>query len=100
MPPEADCVALIMAGGRSARMRVTAGPLHKALVPVGGIPLIERNTRSLLSEGFQQIVVAVSIHEPAIGEFVEARCSALASHHGATVRVLWETTALGTNPQC
>ena len=78
--------ALIMAGGRSARMRATMGPLHKALVPVAGVPLLERNLRAIEAEGFSDIVVAVSALERDIGEYVIRRGK----------NVLWEETPLGT----
>jgi len=87
--------AIIMAGGRSERMRATAGPLHKALVPVLGMPLLERNLRVLLSEGFRDIVVAISKAEPQIGEFLDA-LRPIANSHGAHLQILWEETPLGT----
>jgi mannose-1-phosphate guanylyltransferase/phosphomannomutase len=77
-------------------MRATAGPLHKALVPVRGIPLIERNLRVLLREGFQDIVVAVSQKEPAIGDFIETHCRLLVQSFGARLQILWEQTPRGT----
>ena len=71
--------ALIMAGGRSERMRTSGGPLHKALVPVLGVPMIERNLCGFLSEGFHRIVVAISASEQAVAEYVEGRGRALAN---------------------
>src|SRR5437588_2394609 len=88
--------AVIMAGGRSERMRRTAGPLHKALVPVLGIPLLERNLSTLLAEGFEDVVIAISSAEPAVGEYVESSCRGLAESRGARLEILWEETALGT----
>src|SRR5438128_1927629 len=91
-----DCRALIMAGGRSERMRATAGPLHKALVPVLGVPLLERNIRVLLSEGFQDIVVAISNAEPSIAQYVNGAGRTLAQSCRARLEILWEETPLGT----
>jgi NDP-sugar pyrophosphorylase family protein len=88
--------ALIMAGGRSQRMRATAGPLHKALVQVSGIPLIERNLQVLLSQGFRDVVVAINEQERAIGDYVETRGVRLASASGAHLQTLWEQQPLGT----
>jgi mannose-1-phosphate guanylyltransferase/phosphomannomutase len=96
MSNNTDCRALIMAGGRSERMRATAGPLHKALVPVCGVTLIERNLRLLLDEGFQDIVVAISRAEPMIGDFLERHCQALVAPYGTRPQILWEDTPLGT----
>jgi NDP-sugar pyrophosphorylase family protein len=96
MPMHDDARAIIMAGGRSERMRATAGPLHKALVPVLGVPMLERNLRVLLSEGFRDIVVAISKAEPQIGEFLDTALRPIAESHGAHVRILWEDRPLGT----
>ncbi|PYV14436.1 MAG: hypothetical protein DMG07_11990 [Acidobacteria bacterium] len=88
--------ALIMAGGRSERMRTSGGPLHKALVPVLGVPMIERNLCALLSEGFHRIVVAISASEQAVAEYVEGRGRALANARQAELEILWERQPLGT----
>jgi NDP-sugar pyrophosphorylase family protein len=96
MPIPADCAALIMAGGRSERMRATAGPLHKALMPVRGTPLIERNLHTLLSEGFRDIAVAANVNEQAIGDYVETRGRSLARSFEADLRAIWEEVQLGT----
>ncbi len=54
------CTAIIMAGGRSERMRSTAGQTHKALISVLGVPMIERNLLALFAQGFRNVIVAVS----------------------------------------
>jgi NDP-sugar pyrophosphorylase family protein len=87
MPKSDDCRALVMAGGRSLRMRATSGPLHKALVPVAGVSLLERNVRALLEQGFRDIVVAISKDEPEIGRAAERH---------AGVKIFWEDVPLGT----
>jgi NDP-sugar pyrophosphorylase family protein len=87
---------LMMAGGRSQRMRATAGPLHKALVPVSGIPLIERNLQALLLQGFRDVVVAVNERELAIGDYLQTRGRGLATEAGARLEILWEQEPLGT----
>jgi NDP-mannose synthase len=88
--------AVIMAGGQSERMRATLGPHHKALVPVLGVPMLERNLYKLLSAGIDEIVVATSVHEPAIEDFVHTRGRALAKARGATVECFIERQPLGT----
>jgi NDP-sugar pyrophosphorylase family protein len=75
-----------MAGGGSTRMRATMGPLHKALVPVSGVPLLDRNLRTLEAQGFSDIIVAVNVSEPDLGRHVTLRGR----------RVLWEEVPLGT----
>ena len=88
--------AVIMAGGRSARMRATTGPTHKALVPVLGVPMLERNLGALLSEGFRHLAVALSAHEPEVDRYVRDRGRALASARNARLEILTEPSPLGT----
>ena len=89
-------LAVIMAGGRSARMRATAGPVHKALVPVLGVALLERNLCTLLAQGFRDVAVAVSAHEPDVERWVLGRGRALATAVRARLDCLKETSARGT----
>jgi len=89
-------LAVIMAGGRSARMRATAGPVHKALVPVLGVALLERNLCALLAQGFRDVAVAVSAHEPDVERWVLGRGRALATAVKARLECLRETSARGT----
>jgi NDP-sugar pyrophosphorylase family protein len=77
-------------------MRATAGPLHKALVCVSGVPLIERNLQALLAQGFKNVIVAINEQERAIGDYVEGRGVMLASAAGAHLEILWEREPLGT----
>jgi NDP-mannose synthase len=88
--------ALIMAGGRSERMRATLGRGHKALVCVLGVPMLERNLCQLLAAGFDDITVAISAHEPAIADYIQGRGQALGRAHGATVSSFVEHHPLGT----
>ena len=76
-------IAIVMAGGRSARMRASAGPAHKALVPVLGVSLLERNLCALLAEDFGRIAVAVSAEEPEVERCVLERGRALAAARNA-----------------
>jgi NDP-sugar pyrophosphorylase family protein len=69
---EADNVTgLIMAGGRSARMRTTLGPTHKALVPILGTSMLERNICAFVARGIRRIVVAINATETEIEDYVE-----------------------------
>ncbi len=52
-------VALIMAGGRSSRMRASV-PRHKAMVEVLGLSMLERNLIMLAGHGFRDIAIAVN----------------------------------------
>jgi dTDP-glucose pyrophosphorylase len=88
--------AMIMAGGRSERMRATLSSDHKSLVPVLGIPLLERNLCKLLSAGFRDIIVTMNVCELAIERYVQARGLALATAKGATIECFKESEPLGT----
>src|SRR5436309_2220809 len=87
---------LIMAGGRSERMRASFGPAHKSLVRVLGVPLIERNLVTLLAAGSRDITVAVSQAESDISTYVETRGRQLAAAVEARLELLRETMPLGT----
>jgi mannose-1-phosphate guanylyltransferase/phosphomannomutase len=87
--------ALVMAGGRGERLRASGTSIPKPLVPVLGIPLLERNLLTLLAAGFRDVTIAVPSHTPEIGAFVESRCRLLAESYGATVAVLEERVPLG-----
>ncbi len=84
-----------MAGGRSERMRASYGPTHKSLVRVAGMTLVERNLCALIAQGFLRIEVVFSSREPAIGNEVESRLTALAKNNGAIVRPRVESEPLG-----
>jgi NDP-sugar pyrophosphorylase family protein len=88
--------AMIMAGGRSERMRATLSADHKSLVRVLGIPLLERNLCKLLAAGFRDIVVTMNASELAIESYVNVRGRALAAAQGATIECFKELRPLGT----
>ena len=52
--------ALILAGGAGTRMRPLTYVVPKALLPVGGKPLVERTIQYLKSYGIKEIVVCVA----------------------------------------
>jgi NDP-sugar pyrophosphorylase family protein len=88
--------AVLMAGGRSQRMRASRGPLHKTLVEVLGVPLLERNVCYLLAAGFRDLVVLVSADEPQVVDFAQSRCAALARARGARLECVVEDVPRGT----
>jgi NDP-sugar pyrophosphorylase family protein len=87
--------AVINAGGRSQRMAASGIALHKALVPVLGVPLVERNLVVLLEQGFKDIVIVVSAKSPDVEAFARGRASGLASARGASVECVREIESLG-----
>jgi NDP-sugar pyrophosphorylase family protein len=90
------CTAIVMAGGRSERMRSTAGQSHKALISVLGVPMIERNLLALFAQGFRDVIVAVNSRERDVLDYVNGRATKLAHGCGATLRCYLEATPLGT----
>jgi NDP-sugar pyrophosphorylase family protein len=86
---------VIMAGGRSERMRVTNGPLHKALIEVAGRPLVEHNLTGLYAEGIEDIVVVTSAHEPDVASYLQHRGQQIARACGARLDVFVESEPLG-----
>src|SRR5262245_55844714 len=91
---------LIMAGGRSARMRASYGTQHKTLIPVLSVPILERNLNWLLASGFRDLYLAISASEPALRAFAETQCTALVRNFGARLNLIVETTPLGTIGAC
>jgi choline kinase/phosphatidylglycerophosphate synthase len=55
-------VAVVLAAGRSERLRDVTGGGSKALVRLGGLRLVERAIRSLLRHGVERVVVVVGYH--------------------------------------
>jgi NDP-mannose synthase len=89
-------LGLIMAGGASSRMRTNGATPHKALVPILGVPLIERNILTLLGAGIRDLVVSVNAHEAELIDYIHVRGRALASSRSARMECLEESTPLGT----
>ena len=50
---------VIMAGGRGTRIAELFPNIPKPLIPVDGIPILEREIRSLASQGFRDIILTV-----------------------------------------
>lgn len=86
---------LIMAGGRSKRMRATGSKVHKALVHVSGMTMIERNIRYLVGSGFLEFTVAVNADEPELIAYLQNEGLDLATSLGARCSVFVEQEPLG-----
>jgi len=52
-------VAVVLAAGRSERLAGVTGGGSKALVRIGGLALVERAVRTLLSAGLERVIVVV-----------------------------------------
>src|SRR5439155_14947987 len=55
-------VGVVLAAGRAERLSKVTRGRPKALVLLGGLPLVERAVRSLLAAGIERVVV-VSVHQ-------------------------------------
>jgi NDP-mannose synthase len=76
-------------------MRAAGTSRPKPLVPIRGVPLLERNLTALLYSGFWDIIVAVPAHTPDIVEFARSRGRELADVFGARLRLFEESRPLG-----
>lgn len=74
--------AMILAAGLGTRLRPLTHEVPKALVEVGGVPLLERVARRLVEAGAHRLVINVSPHAEMIREFVDA-----ADRFGVDVRI-------------
>lgn len=88
--------ALVMAGGRSARMRAGGNTAHKALVEVAGIPLAEWAVRMLLIHGFLDIAISVNATETEVAGYIQERLCRFASTRRAKIELIIEAKPLGT----
>jgi NDP-sugar pyrophosphorylase family protein len=91
-----NCTGLIMAGGRSARMRNGGCTTHKALRTICGVPLLERNLTELLRFDIKNIWIAVSESESELLSWLDSRGQAMAKARGGTLQVYIEARPLGT----
>lgn len=64
--------AMILAAGLGTRLKPWTESHPKALVPVGGVPMLERIIRKLREQGFSEIVVNVHHFASQIVDFLSA----------------------------
>jgi NDP-sugar pyrophosphorylase family protein len=83
-------LTLVMAGGQGERMRRTFGPTPKPLVPVLGVPLLERNLMMLMRQGLRDVVVSVPGASPEIKRFALSRGQDLVDAAGGTLEIIEE----------
>ena len=65
--------ALIFAAGLGTRLKPLTDMMPKALVPVGGIPLLERVILRLKEAGYRHIVINVHHFAEQIIDFIEEK---------------------------
>ncbi len=89
--PPLEVPAVVMAGGRGTRLRPLTDDLPKALVPVGGRPMVERVLQRLAEAGLRELYV-VTQHR---AEDVERHLGD-GSQLGLSLRYLREDRPMGT----
>jgi NDP-sugar pyrophosphorylase family protein len=75
--------ALILAAGVGSRLKPLTDTTPKALIPVGGTPMLERVLLSLKAAGTKSFVVNVHHHAQKVADF----CADLSRRHGVAVSV-------------
>jgi len=65
--------AMIFAAGKGTRLQPLTNTMPKALIPVGGIPLLERLIRKLIDAGCNEIVVNVHHFAGQIADFLQEK---------------------------
>jgi mannose-1-phosphate guanylyltransferase len=87
-----DVHAVLQAGGRGERLREVSGDVPKALLRVGGVPMVERLLRQLVAAGIRRITVITGWK----ADPLEAHLRALAGLPAdLELRFLRETAARG-----
>jgi choline kinase/phosphatidylglycerophosphate synthase len=69
-PSTVPHVGVVLAAGRSERLKAVAGGGSKALVRLGGLKLVERAVRRLLDAGIGEVLVVVGYHAGPVGAVV------------------------------
>jgi NDP-sugar pyrophosphorylase family protein len=83
--------AVILAGGRGARLRPFTVVIPKPLVPIGEMPILEVLVRQLKAQGFDRITLSVGY----LAGLIEAYCGD-GSAWGVQVDYVHEAEPLGT----
>ncbi len=84
-------IAVILAGGRGTRISSAFPGIPKALVPVGGVPVIVRQIERLRSEGIKDFIVVTGFEADSIESYVGN-----GSIFGVNIRYYREEVPLGT----
>jgi NDP-sugar pyrophosphorylase family protein len=87
--------ALLMAGGQGTRMLSSGVSVPKPLVPILGVPLIERNLHQLARGGCDRVYVSVAENAHRIRAFVGERLQPVGKVLGIEVEELVESSPLG-----
>lgn len=83
--------AVILAGGKGARLRPLTYTIPKPLLPIGEKPILEEIIDRLRDDGFGEVVIAVGYRAELIETYFRD-----GSHLGVKIEYVRETTPLGT----
>lgn len=82
--------AVIMAGGRGTRISALYPDIPKPLIPIGGVPVLEREIGSLREQGFTEFIFTISyMADKIMDHFGDG------SRFGVSIQYYNETTPLG-----
>lgn len=73
MAEPASLDAMLFAAGLGTRLRPLTNDIPKALVPVGGVPVLERVARRVIDAGADRLVINAHHHADQIERFVRER---------------------------
>lgn len=83
-------LAIIMAGGRGTRISSVASDIPKPMIPICGVPVLEREIECLRRQGFTDIMLTVSHMGEVIMDYFKD-----GSQLGVNIRYYFEREPLG-----
>lgn len=83
--------AVILCAGHGTRLRPLTHYISKAMVPVAGVPILERIVRSLVAQGFTEQIVALSVFADQVQHYFHD-----GSRFGARIEYSINTEPAGT----
>lgn len=81
---------VIMAGGKGTRIQSIASDIPKPMIPIDGVPVLEREIVSLSNQGFKDIIITVSHLGSVIMDYFGD-----GSKYGVTIEYFFEEVPLG-----
>ncbi|MBR5595935.1 MAG: D-glycero-beta-D-manno-heptose 1,7-bisphosphate 7-phosphatase [Lachnospiraceae bacterium] len=81
---------IIMAGGKGTRIQSLASDIPKPMLQIDGVPVLEREIKSLVHQGFKDIIITVSHLGSVIMDYFGD-----GSKYGATISYYMEEEPLG-----
>ena len=79
-----------MAGGKGTRIQSVASDIPKPMIPIGGVPVLEHEIRTLAAQGYRDIIITVSHLGAIISNYFED-----GSSFGVNIQYYHEEQPLG-----